>query len=196
MQPRDVLRAAAVLVAKHAWPPIPAALVRWSDEPQVQADGDCPQIVLSEVSQVPEGPTSIRTRVNVAGTLDVRMLQTFIWKVQVKCEGWKLDSDGNNNPALFARRTRFGWHLQAVTRALLDPDSDEDERIPIKMVDEPGQILTLNQKVGGHTLPVLVYEIEFRYVDHDTDPSRVGVIESATLGGTLGGAPATITTES
>jgi hypothetical protein len=287
MNPREVLRAAALLATQHAYPPLPPSLVQWSDEAQSQAEGDFPHVTMTTVSHVPEGPVSVRrgagpmTRAlvtvtltledgqsyppgvlvahvdgspenrwrsrdpvttnhhqyavdavfeselpgaaavdpgtitviaepvdgwygvtNAAGstpggpTLTQRMLQTYIWTVQFKCEGFKLDSTDNNNPDLFVRKMRFGWYLQAVTAALLDPDADEAERCPVKMVDEVGQILTLNKSTKGHTLPICVYEIEFRYVDHDEDPTPIDVIESVSLGGTLADAPATITTES
>lgn len=192
MNARDVVQAAALLAARHAWPPLHPSLVQWAEEPQTQADGDQPRVTLSTVSEVPEGPVSLRR------TEDGRrqMLQTFLWTVQFKCEGWKLDSELGNNPLLFAQRMRFGWYLQAVRAALLDPDSPEAERSPVKMVDEVGQLLTLTRGVRGHTLPIVAFEIEFRHVTRDVDPTSVGVIESVVLGGTLHGAPATINSES
>jgi hypothetical protein len=193
---RDVVKAAALLAARHAWPELPAALVSWSDEPQAQGEGDFPRVTMSSVSLVPEGPMSLRRSVNAEGTFDQRMLQTFIWTVQFKCEGWKLDSSQYNNPILFAQRMRFGWYLQAVIAALLDGESEDSARTPIKMVDEVGQVLTLNQRVRQHTLPVLAYEIEFRYVDRDADPTPVGVIERVAIAGTLAGGDADINTES
>lgn len=197
MTPRDVVKAAALLAARHAWPTLHASLVRWSDEAQSQAEGDSPHLTLSTISHVPEGPVSLRRKYNRdADALTVTMLQPFIWTVQVKCEGWKLDSALDNNPVNFAHRVRFGWYLQTVTAALLDPDSDEDERCPVKMVDEVDQVLTLNQRVRGHTLPVIVFEIEFRYVARDADPTPIEILETAVLGGTFDGVDAEISTES
>jgi hypothetical protein len=194
---RDVVKAAALLAARHAWPDLHASLVRWSDEAQSQAGGDSPQVTLSTISHVPEGPMSVRRSYDAGSDeLTQRMLQPFIWTVQLKCEGWKLDSAQGNNPVLFAHRMRFGWYLQTVIAALLDPDSEEDERCPVKMVDEVGQVLTLNQRVRGHTLPVLAFEIEFRYVARDTDPTPVPILETAVIGGSLAGVDAEITTES
>lgn len=189
---RDIVRAAALLAARHAYADIPESLVRWSDDSQSQAEPDTPQVTFTTVSHVPEGPMSIRKRVNAAGELDLRMLQTWIWTVQFKCEGWKLDSTYANNPIAFAHKMRFGWYLQTVRAALLDVESPEDQRTPVKMVEEVGQLLTLNQAKRGHTLPVHVYEIEFRYVDRDADPTPVGVIESVALTGTLDGVPVTL----
>jgi hypothetical protein len=193
---RDVVRAAALLAARHAWADLPEGMVLWSDESQVQSEGDLPRVTLSSVSHVPEGPVSLRRSPNAEGLLATRMLQTFIWTVQCKTEGWKLNSPLNNNPVLFTHRMRFGWYLDEVTRALLDPASPESSRTPVKMVQEVGQILTVNQSIKGHTLPVHLFEIEFRYVDRDADPTVVGVIESASLGGTFAATPATLTTES
>jgi hypothetical protein len=169
--------------------------VLWSDEPQTQAEGDQPRVTLSTVSEVPEGPMSRRRTPDGNGFLQQQLLQVFIWTIQVKCEGWKLDSAEGNNPLLFAHRMRFGWYLDTVQAALLDPDSPETARTPVKMVDEVGQVLTLTRGVRGHTLPILAYEIELRYVARDADPTPVGVIESVVLGGTLHGAPTTINTE-
>jgi hypothetical protein len=45
-------------------------------------------------------------------------------------------------------------------------------------------------------LPVLIFEIELRYVERDTDPTPVGVIETAVIEGTLDGTTRVITTES
>lgn len=185
MNARDVVRGAALLAARHAWPELPPSLVRWSDEPRSQGESDYPHVTLGEVSSVPEGPVSIRRSASPDGSLAVRMLQTYIWTVQVKCEGWKLDSVADNNPIYFTRRMRFGWYLQAVTAALLDPGSPEPERNPVKMVDEVGQVLSMNQRVRGHTLPVLVFDIEFRVVDHDGDPTPVDVIETAVTTGRI-----------
>lgn len=192
MNARDVVKAAALLAARHAVADLPASLVRWSDEAQAQGEGDTPQVTLGEISLIPEGPVSRRRSVAVGGELSQRMLQTYIWKVQVKSEGWKLDSALDNNPFLFARKMRFGWYLDTVADALLDLDTDEDERTPVKLVDEVGQILPMRQTVRGQTLPVYVFEIEFRYVEHDVDPTSVGVIESVALSGTLGGEPVDI----
>lgn len=193
MNPRDVVKAAALLAARHAVADLPESLVRWYDEAQAQAEGDYPQITMSEVSLVPEGPVSIRRSALPGGDLSLRMLQTYLWKVQIQCEGWKLDSQQDNNPALFPRKVRFGWYLDSVKQALLDLDSDESERCPVKLVDEVGQILPLRTKVRGQTLPVYVFEIEFRYVEHDADPTTVGVIETVVLSGTLDGEPVDIT---
>jgi len=197
MTPRDVVKAAALLAARHAWPTLPTSLVRWSDEAQSQGEGDQPHVTMSTISHVPEGPVSkLRRHDSSTNQLRVYLLQTFIWTVEFKCEGWKLDSAENNNPILFAQRMRFGWYLQAVTASLLDPDSAEDQRCPVKMVDEVGQVLTVNQRTRGHTLPVLVYEIEFSYVERDSDPTPVDIIESVALSGAIDGADVDITTES
>lgn len=193
MNPRDVVKAAALLAARHAVADLPEALVRWSDEAQAQAEGDYPQVTISEISVVPDGPMNRRRSELPGGDLSQRMLQAYIWTVQFKCEGWKLDSALDNNPVLFARKMRFGWYLDTVTQALLDLDSDESERCPVKMVDEVGQILPLKTTVRGQTIVVHVFEIEFRYVEHDTDPTNVGVIETVTLSGTLDGEPVDIT---
>jgi hypothetical protein len=192
MMARDVVQAAALLAARHAYAPLPASLVLWSDESQSQGEGDLPRVTLSTVSLVPEGPVSLRRSPNAAGDLVQRMLQTFIWTVQCKCEGWKLDSAAGNNPILFAHRMRFGWYLQAVTSALLDPSSPEGERTPVKMVDEVGLVSTLNQRVRGHTLPVNVFEVEFRYVDRSNDPTPIAVLDTLALGGSLDGNPLTL----
>lgn len=189
---RDVVRAAALLAARHAWSEIPEQLVRWAEDSQSQAESDTPQVTLSSVSHVPEGPVSLRRTANSDGELAQRMLQTWIWTVQFKIEGWKLDSVYANNPIAFAHKMRFGWYLQTVRAALLDVDSRESERCPVKMVEEVGQLLTVNQPKRGHTLPVHVYEIEFRYVARDADPTPVGVLESVGLSGTLGGVPVTL----
>jgi hypothetical protein len=197
VKPRDVVKAAALLAARHAWPTLHESLVRWSDEPQSQGEGDQPHVTMSTISGVPEGPVSIRRKYDRdADALVVTMLQNLIWTVQFKCEGWKLDSAEDNNPILFAHRMRFGWYLQAVTAALLDPSSPEEERCPVKMVDEVGQVLTVNQRTRGHTLPVLAYEVEFRYVDRDSDPTPVDILESVALSGSLDGVDIDITTES
>jgi hypothetical protein len=196
MNARDVVKTAALLAARHAWPDLHASLVSWAEDSQTQGEGDSPRVTMSTVSRVPEGPVSLRRSLNVDGTLQQRMLQTYIWTVQFKCEGWKLDSSLNNNPNNFAERMRFGWYLQAVTAALLDPGSAESERTPVKMVDEVGDLLGPKQRVRGHTLPTPIYEIEFRYVDRDVDPTPIEVIEGVTLGGTFSGADADITTES
>lgn len=194
---RDVVRCAALLAARHAFPTLPESLVRWSDEPQAQADGDFPQVTLSTVSLVPEGPVSKRRSDSGDGTLAQRMLQTYVWTVQVKTEGWKLDSDSGNNPVRFAHRMRFGWYLDTVAAALLDPDSLESVRTPVKMVDEVGDVRSFGFGARGHTLPVHVFEIEFRYVDHDADPRAIGIIETAIIDGTLDIVPVHIdTTES
>lgn len=192
MTPRDVVRAAALIAARHAWPELPASLVRWQDEARSQGEGDAPQVTLSSISHVPEAPVS-RVRVPLPdGTLAVELHQTFLWTVQIKAEGWKLDSAEDNNPVLFAHRMRFGWYIEAVRAALLDRDSPEAERCPIKLVDEVGQVLTLPQRVRGHTLPVLAFEVELRFVARDADPTPVQVLESVVLGGSLGGSATTI----
>jgi len=195
VKPRDVVQAAALLAARHAFEELPEGLVAWSDEPQVQAEGDFPQVSMTTLSLVPEGPMCLRRRENDDGTLQQRMLQTYIWTLQFLVEGWKLDSCAGNNPVLFVNKMRAGWYLQAVTAALLDPGSRESQRTPVKMVDQVGQILAVRQAVRGKTLPVYTYEIEFRYVEHDEDPTPVGVIESVTLSGTFDGHAVTITTE-
>ncbi len=189
---RDVVKAAALLAAKHAFPALPDGLVRWEDEPQCQGEGRHPQVTLSSVSHVPQGPMSIKRTPNEQGTLDQTMAQAWAWTVQVKCEGWKLDATDTTNPQLFTHKMRNGWYLQAVTAALLDLGSDEAERTPLAMVQEAGEIRTVNQTVGGHTLPVRVYELEFCYVERDADPTPVDVIESVVFGGDLGGQSETI----
>lgn len=203
MTPRDVVRAAALIAARHAWPALPASLVRWQDEARSQGEGDVPHVTLSSISHVPEAPVS---RVRMLRPDGVLLEQTYIWTVQVKADGWRLDSTESNNPVLFAHRMRFGWYLETVRIALLDKDSPVSEplepgwpetaRCPIKLVDEVGQVLTLNQRVRGHTLPVLAFELELRYLALDFDPTPVDEIESVVLGGALGGVDATLSTES
>jgi hypothetical protein len=109
--------------------------------------------------------------------------------VQFRIEGWKYDSDGNNNPERFARRMRFGWRTLAAQRELDDPPVSRpyQARHPVKMVFDPGDIRDVTSPIAGHNLPAYLYEIEFSYVEYDVDSEKDATLDGATITGEIGG---------
>lgn len=188
---RDTVRSAALAAARHALPELPKELVRWQEDPQCQPSPKHPQVLLSTVSLVENGPISLET-IKLPDNITLRreFAQRWFWRVQVRVEGWRLDARTDINPWRFVHRMRFGWRTLAV-QTVLDDDVPAGRpyqaRHPLKVVDDPTEIRDVSGPVGGHRLPQYLYELEFSYVDYDVDEQSDAVLEHATITGELDG---------
>lgn len=187
MSAEGTIKRAAQEAARYALPSLPLALVSWDDEPPVQGEASFPSVTLKPVSHVKEHPRQRVTKaVREDGRLDRSLSQLYRLRVQFTIEGWLEDSTGRNKPVEFTRRMVRGWEQAAARAALLDRDTPESQRTRVVMVGGVGDITPMSvEDAGGYVLPVYVYEIEFRYVDHDVDPQPADVIEQVLITGTL-----------
>lgn len=184
----DTVKDAVRSAAKHALPGLPDGAVRWRNEPQKQLDARFPNITISTVSHVPDGPVrTLHTTDESSGELNREFSQTWYWTIQVKVESWRDDSKTVTNPLSVVRRMRFGWKTLATQRLLDHGPSGSSVRFPVKLVTDPGDVREVSGPVNGHMLPQYIYEVELSYVSYDADPERDGVIEDVELGGTIGG---------
>lgn len=181
MSARDTVKAAALLAARHALPDMPEVLVRWNDEEACQSDDNWPDIELSTVSMVEEhagGRTCLTTRDD--GLLRRDLSQLYRWNVQIQVEGYSVDRQSLLNPWDFTLRMRQGW----LTKACLDAlKSDDDTRV--SMLSTPSTVRPLTRGVKGHTLPIYIYEIPFRFVAFSTDETPEYVIETVSIAGVV-----------
>jgi len=186
---RDTVRNAALAAAKHALPELPKELVRWQDDPQCQPSPKHPQVILSTVSHVENGPVSLEL-IKLPDNVSIRreFAQRWFWRVQVRVEGWRLDARADINPWRFVNRMRFGWRTLAV-QSVLDDDTPAGRpyqvRHPLKVVDDPTEIRDVSGPIGGHRLPQYLYELEFSYVDYDVDEQNDAVLDGAILTGDI-----------
>ena len=196
---QDTVKSAVISASQHALPGLPREAVRWRNEPQKQLDARFPNITISEVSHVPDGPVLLVYSEHTSGELVRSFSQVWFWTIQIRVESWRDDSKTVTNPRSIVNRMRFGWKTLATQRILEDGDESKPFRYPVKVVDQPGTITEISSPVHGHMLPQYIYEIELSYVQYDVDPERDGVIESAEIQGHLGGTAAedavTLTTD-
>ncbi len=180
MTARQTVKAAFEEAVSFAAPDYPQGVIRWQDEPACQTDDNVPDVILSSVSLVDEHPGGRKCRtVNAAGALDTDISQLFRWTVQVQVEGYAVNSEDDFDPFQFTLLLRQGLLSEAARQAMRGGSPT------VALLTTSDQIRPLTRSIKGHTLPIYVFEAQFRFVEGRKDPTPIQPIESVSIGGDL-----------
>ncbi len=180
MTARQTVSAAFEEAVSFAAPDYPQGVIRWQDEPACQTDDNVPDVILSSVSLVDEHPGGRKCRtVNAAGTLDTELSQLFRWTVQVQVEGYAVNSEDDFDPFQFTVLLRQGLLTEAARQAMRAGSPT------VALLHVSDQIRPITRSIKGHTLPIYIFEVQFRFVQARKDPTPLYPIDSVSIGGDL-----------